>query len=233
MVFFGNLISKISNTFEFDFNELSINNNNNNNNNIPKILHLIWVGDNDEPVYLFDHLNKWISLLPDWEIMLWTNNDMTTKHFPLNIIYLLDKVKMGAQKADIMRYFIMEKYGGVYMDADVEPHSCLNPLINQLPEAEVILCHDMELTWNYISIGFFASIPNHSLFKIACDLCNSVKINTGGDIYIHTGHALLGNALNLFVKKQEPSIFLLPSKYFYHNQDINKKFGSHLYKKEW
>jgi len=45
MVFFGNLISKISNTFEFNFN--------NNNNNIPKTLHLIWVGDKEEPIYLF------------------------------------------------------------------------------------------------------------------------------------------------------------------------------------
>ena len=164
--------------------------------------------------------------------MLWSNNDITTKHFPLNIVYLLNKIKKGAQKADIMRYFIIEKYGGIYLDADVYPINSLNPLINQLPNTECILCHDTDLTWNYISIGFFASIPNHPLFQITCMLCDEVIINTE-DIHLNSGPALLGKALEIFVKKEELSILLLPSKYFYHNNNVIEKFGSHLYKKEW
>jgi mannosyltransferase OCH1-like enzyme len=160
--------------FEFDYNKE--NKESKDVNQIPRIIHLIWVGDNPKPNYLLDNLNKWKELMPSWDIKLWTNNDISTKHFPLNIIKLLNKVNKGAQKADIMRYYIMAKYGGFYLDSDVTPYRSLEPLITQLPNINAILCHDFELTWAYISIGFFSAIPNHPIFIKACELVNNALI---------------------------------------------------------
>ena len=212
------------NTFEFENKE------DNNVNNIPRILHLIWVGDKEEPPYLMENINKWIELLPNWEIMLWKNNDLTTKHFPLNIIYLLDKVKKGAQKADIMRYFIIKKYGGVYMDSDITPYRSLEPIITKLPHTEAILCHDLDVTWYYIINAFFAAIPNHPIFISACELCNSAIINTE-DIHMHTGPRLLGDAVSK--TNLATNTVILPTKFFYRNLEYDGRFGNHFYAKEW
>lgn len=224
---FSQYISFFPNTFEFDFNYEK---NSNDVNSIPRILHIIWVGERDPPSYVFENIKQWTKLMPNWKIMFWTNNDLTTKHFPLDIIYLLDKVKQGAQKADIMRYYIMEKYGGVYVDTDVTPYHSFDPLITQLPNTEAIICHDLDLTCEYISIGFFAAIPNHPIFVKTCELCQTVSINTD-NIYMVTGPKLLGDAVS--ITPVSTKTVLLPSKFFYRNMDFEGRFGNHFYAQEW
>lgn len=207
--------------YEFDTNSVVT-------NNIPKIIHLIWVGENDPPSYFNLHFRKWKELMPDWELRVWRNEDITLQHFPEDIIQLLKTVKKGAQQADIMRYFIMEKYGGVYLDSDITPHKTLESLI-QIPDAKVILCHDLELTWQYISIGFFAAEPNHPLFKLCAQLCYAVKLNTE-DVHMQTGPRLLGEAVSRITDNK---IILLPTKFFYRNETYDGRFGHHFYAKQW
>ena len=113
--------------FEFDNNNLE--NNILENNNIPKIVHIIWVGENDSPTYFNSHILEWKVLMPDWEIRVWKNEDITIEHFPEKIIERINSCIKGAQKADIMRYFIIEKYGGVYVDSDIIPHRSFEPLL--------------------------------------------------------------------------------------------------------
>jgi mannosyltransferase OCH1-like enzyme len=198
-------------------------------NNIPRIAHLIWVGDNPRPNYFDSNVNKWRELMPLWQIRVWTNADITLEHFPEKVIELLSKVQKGAQKADIMRYFIMEKYGGVYLDSDVTPHTSLESLKTKIPDAQAVLCHDIPLTWQYISIGFFAAVPNHPLFKLTTELVFQSTINTE-DLHMHTGPRLLGEAV---YQLSGHKIVLLPSLYFYHNVNYNERFGHHFYAKEW
>ena len=198
-------------------------------NEIPRILHLIWVGENAAPHYFHSNVSKWKELMPLWEVRVWSNSDITIEHFPEDIIDLLGRVKKGAQKADIMRYFIIEKYGGVYMDSDVTPHRSLEPLITQIPDAKAIICHDIPLTWQYISIGFFAAVPHHPLFQLSSQLVYSARINTE-DLHMHTGPRLFGEAVS---RISGNPIVLLPTEFFYRNLDFNERFGNHFYAKEW
>ncbi len=197
-------------------------------NNIPKIIHLIWVGDKDPPHYFETHIIKWKELMTNWEIRIWRNEDISLHHFPPDIIKMLNTIEKGAQKADIMRYFIIEKYGGVYLDSDITPHRSLDPLIN-IKNAKAIVCHDLPLTWQYISIGFFAAEPHHPLFKLACQLCYKAKLNTC-DIHMHTGPRLLGESVAML---ENDEIVLLPSKFFYMNEYYDGRFGHHFYAKDW
>ena len=141
---------------------------------------------------------------------------------------MLKIVEKGAQKADIMRYFIIEKYGGIYLDSDITPHLSMKPLIN-IENANVILCHDLPLTWEYISIGFFAAVPHHPLFQTTCQLCYHAKLNTD-DLHLHTGPRLLGDAVS---KLKNNKIVLLPTKFFYRNENYDGRFGHHFYAKDW
>jgi mannosyltransferase OCH1-like enzyme len=208
-------------------------------NNIPPILHMIWVGDTGYPSYVIDALTNWSSLMPTWQIRLWTNSDITTEHFPEDIIHMIHTATKGAQKADIMRYFIVEKYGGVYVDADVIPCKSLEPIrhIN----TDIIICHDLPVTWNYISIGFFAAVPHHPILTRACQLCRGATINTA-DIHLQTGPRLFGEA----VASTSDAIALLNIYFFYRNRmgdtdcngtkcasDFEGRLGEHWYAKTW
>lgn len=88
---------------------------------IPKKLHLIWVGDMVRPDYVAAHVSLWTALMPEWDIRLWTNADVS--RFP----DIVQKCTKGAQQADIMRLFILYKEGGVYVDTDIVPHRSLSP----------------------------------------------------------------------------------------------------------
>jgi mannosyltransferase OCH1-like enzyme len=223
-----NNITIYSNTFQFDFSQDY--NLENNVNNIPRILHLIWIGKKEEPSYVREHLLKWKKLMPNWQIILWTNDDLVEEKFPLKFLDLLNKVNSGAQKADILRYFIIEKYGGVYVDVDIIPNKSLDPIITQLFNTSLVICHDLEITWAYIINAFFAAVPNHPVLKTACELCiNNIVINTE-DIHMHSGPRLFGECILL---NEKSDIICLPSNFFYHNLNNDNRFGMHIYAKNW
>ena len=208
--------------------------------NIPPLLHMIWVGDRPAPTYAIDALEKWKHLMPEWTVRMWGNDDITEEHFPISIIHKIHAATKGAQKADIMRYFIIEKYGGVYVDSDIIPHKSLEPIRHL--GTRLVVCHDLPITWNYISIGFFAAAPHHPVFMNACCLCHSATINTG-DLHMHTGPRLFGQAIANVLTM--PAV-LLEAQFFYRNKvgdlqpnstrctvDFEERFGTHWYAKEW
>lgn len=225
---FFDKITNYSKTFQFNYSQdYSLQND---VNNIPRILHLIWIGNKEQPDYLMEHLSKWKILMPNWQIILWTNSDLIEEKFPSNILDLLNKVNSGAQKADILRYFIVEKYGGVYLDLDIVPNKSLEPIIKQLSNTSLVICHDLEITWKYVINAFFAAVPNHPVLKTACYICeNNLVINTE-DIHMHSGPRLFGECISL---NQKSDIICLPSNLFYHNLNYDNRFGMHLYAKNW
>ena len=213
---------------------------------IPRILHTVWVGTADMPKYAHENIAKWRELMPNWDVRLWTNADIS--EFP-EIENKINETEKGVQKADILRYFVVEKYGGIYMDADVTPHRSLEPIIamNRMGVA----CNDIPFHWAYCWNGFFAFSPHHPCMKSACEKAKRAIINTE-DIHIKTGPKLFGDALveTCIVKGEH---VMLPSKYlcntvhnnggacvgsfqgvrYYKNSCVDERFGTHEYCREW
>ena len=203
---------------------------------IPKKLHMIWVGENQPPTYVEKNFNSWKSLMPGWECKLWSNDDITSDVFPVELV---NSCTIGAQKADIMRYFIIKKFGGVYVDSDVTPHRSLDTIFTDC--RNIVACHDLQLTWGYIAIGFFAAVPNHHVMNEICELCYTVELNTK-DVHMQTGPRLFGKV----VTKYPDEYTLLPIESFYRNvkgdqcvnglirhDDYEKRFGNHFYAATW
>jgi hypothetical protein len=93
---------------------------------IPKI---IWqtMKTNRVPAILNDYTNTWIEKNPEYEYRFFDNEDIIgfiENDFP-DYLGAYKKIKYGASKADLWRYLIMYKYGGVYADMDCR---CINPL---------------------------------------------------------------------------------------------------------
>lgn len=196
---------------------------------IPRKLHII-TGD-VPPDYVFEYISKWKELMPDWEIRHWRDEHVTEEEFPPDIVERIKMCEKGAQRADIMRYFIIEKYGGFYADSDVKPHRSLEPL--RFMFSDVILCHDNGIEWEYIINAFFGASPNHPIMKRACELCRTVSINSPTDISHETGPRLLGVAVSETRPADERKYTLLPTEYLYVNHWNNDRFGQHLYAHSW
>lgn len=208
---------------------------------IPRLFHMVWVGPNPMPEFAVRNFERWKQLMPSWTFRLWTNNDIHNAEFPDDILVRIHESNTGVQKCDIMKYFIVEKYGGVYMDADVTPAASLEPII-QLNK-KLVLCHDIDVTWGYMAVGFFAAVPHHPVLQRACKDLYVAPLNTG-EPHFHTGPGVMGRAFWNTPPTGE-KYALLPYKFFYYNTDrpadenfpgskeFPGKFGTHEYARMW
>ena len=190
---------------------------------IPHILHFISLYENS----LHENIIKWKTLMPSWTMNIWTNKDIHSDKFTKEQIELLDLITQDEQKMDIMRYFILEKHGGIFVDINIIPNKSLESLVTIYNDAQLLLCHELPLTWEYISNNFIASVPNHPVLKKASEMCFDILANTE-DIQLKTGPFLLGHAVASIEDSEK--YFLLPTKSFYRNKDFGGKFGE--YKKQ-
>lgn len=85
---------------------------------IPKIIHIIWLGSKSFPQNYQYYLETWHQFHPLWEIKLWDDKAILKENFLSQDLY--NQAESYAEKADIARYEILYKYGGLYVDADYE-----------------------------------------------------------------------------------------------------------------
>ncbi len=85
---------------------------------IPKIIHYFWFGNHELPMLEQKCINSWLKKCPDYEIKRWdeSNYDISQN------LYM--KQAYEAQKwgfvPDYARLDILYRYGGIYLDTDVE-----------------------------------------------------------------------------------------------------------------
>jgi mannosyltransferase OCH1-like enzyme len=193
---------------------------------IPKLLHMIWVGDSPALPFVETHRAAWAALLgPSWIVRLWTNDDIA--EFPANVQEFIGRALKGVEKADILRYYIVERYGGIYMDADVVPHRSLDPIL--WLQKSLVICHDIPVTWPYIAIGMFAAIPNHPVLQMCCRFVLQGNLNTGRP-HFETGPRVFGEAI---YQSNSETIACLPVEMFYHNGHNDARMGCHTYTRMW
>jgi mannosyltransferase OCH1-like enzyme len=98
---------------------------------IPKILHQIWLGGEIPPREKERCLNIKENLPRDWTYELWTDDRLSktlTDNFPnLNIF---TKTPNLGQKSDILRNYLLCKFGGVYCDTDIILYKNFNQLLD-------------------------------------------------------------------------------------------------------
>lgn len=84
---------------------------------IPKLIHLCWFSGESYPVEIRECLDSWKKILPDYNIMVWDYNKAKTIGIPFINDALEDK--RWAFAADVVRFYAVWKYGGLYMDSDI------------------------------------------------------------------------------------------------------------------
>ena len=216
--------------------------------NIPKKIHFYWTGKMPYLRYLsalsFKRLN------PNWRIVLWTSqvkskirtwqsselnyslnwDDWTEEYNKLcDEFHEVDFKDFGVSndmsevhKSDLLRYWILSKYGGVYSDTDIvyfKPITELYVNIEENHDKETFVC-----ICNYgHSSGFFMSSPGSRFFRrmfneaIKVDL---VKYQSNGPDLCNRLFPTIGS-----IEAISPAINIgMDSVYFYNGQHVDKLY---------
>ncbi|KAI1822716.1 nucleotide-diphospho-sugar transferase [Xylaria intraflava] len=135
---------------------------------IPKILHQVfhnWSDPDSTAVTLPDDWEgarqSCIALNPDWEYKLWTiktSREFIEDEFPW-FLDTYDSYKFPIQRVDVIRYFILRHFGGIYMDLDNGCKLSLEP-ITQFPAFTTFGGHGT------LSNNILGGQPDHPLFHL-------------------------------------------------------------------
>ncbi|MDF2614693.1 MAG: hypothetical protein K0S71_2479 [Clostridia bacterium] len=123
---------------------------------IPKVFHRIWIGSKPMPQEFIEYGETWKKHHPDWEMKLWTDENMIV----LQNQDAYNNALHFAQKADLARYEILYRFGGVYIDCDFE---CVRSIEELLKGIEAFAASEDGCT---ISIGIMGCVPQNEIFKV-------------------------------------------------------------------
>lgn len=121
---------------------------------IPRILHYIWFGNHPLTPLTEQCLSSWQEHMPDWTIMRWDESNFNIAAAPLYVRQAYEARKF-AFVSDYVRLWALEKFGGVYMDTDVE---ILRPL-GELMELPAFTGYEASVA-NAPVTGLMASAPH-------------------------------------------------------------------------
>jgi len=129
---------------------------------VPKIIHQIWIGKK-VPEEFKEFQKSWKKFHPDWEYRLWTQRDIDG--FGFYNIDIIRESRNPGEISDLMRYEILYRYGGLYVDFDFEclrPHDELNHMYDFYVGIQPLDSDDLQL-----GIGLIGSVPGHPILESA------------------------------------------------------------------
>lgn len=149
---------------------------------IPKIIHYVWLGGKPLPDKFRNYIDGWKSLMPEYEFMEWNEDN-----FDLSVCKFAEEAysrQKYAFSADFIRIAVLKRYGGIYLDTDVE---VLKPF-DGLLENEFFLGFENEA---HVGSAVIGSVPDHPLvtalyaFYISTSFVNGKTLNmTPNVIYL-------------------------------------------------
>lgn len=124
---------------------------------IPKKIHYIWIGGGKLPDKYNKYIESWKKYNPDYEIIKWDENnyDFTSGRY----IKEAYEAKAWSFVTNYVRIDIIYRYGGIYLDTDVEAIANFDKMLND----EAFFCMG---SYDRINIGCgFGGIKGHPIFK--------------------------------------------------------------------
>ena len=124
---------------------------------IPKIIHYCWFGRGEKPELAKKCIASWRKFCPDFEIREW--NEDNCDYLAMPFMAEAYAAKKYAFVSDVMRLLVLEQYGGVYFDTDVEAVRDIAPLMDD--EGFIGFENDQ-----YVASGLtIASVPHHPVVQ--------------------------------------------------------------------
>jgi mannosyltransferase OCH1-like enzyme len=198
---------------------------------IPRIFHQVWINDEGQPVpdEYAAYTATWLRLHPGWEYRLWNLDNLD---FALRRPELIPQAKSYSQMSDLLRFEVLYRYGGVYIDTDFEPFKCIEPLLDGV---RMFLCSEDGETLTASIVGAEESSP--LFLRLLDELPEQIGLEAPN---IETGPTYVTRTLLTGGFGDE--LTLLPTRYFfpYNTYDLYRKdesfpdaYAAHRYAHSW
>lgn len=92
---------------------------------IPRVIHRVWLGSDEMPEEFRHYGETWERHHPEWEMRLWTDSNLPELRFP----EAFDRCRNHGERSDVLRSELLARFGGLYVDTDVECKRPIEPLI--------------------------------------------------------------------------------------------------------
>ncbi|MDH3605103.1 MAG: glycosyltransferase, partial [Candidatus Tectomicrobia bacterium] len=132
---------------------------------IPKIIHQIYFGGESAVREDYRRYREtWLKNHPTWTYRFWDAEQcrqLIAEHYAW-FLPCYDAYPHRIQKCDAVRYFILHRYGGLYVDMDIE---------NLKPVDDLVDARDLLLSENATGYtnAIMGSVPGHPLWPLVCE----------------------------------------------------------------
>jgi len=169
---------------------------------------------------------RWPALHPSWEHRLWTEANLPED---VERPEVLDRNRIPAERADVLRYELLWRYGGVYVDADMEP---LRPLDELLDGDDFFIG---ELKPGRINNAVIGAAAGHPILRTAMREARFMVYDDPrrapvDEIKVSTGPLFLAGVVQRF-----PDVHTLPPAAFYPSEDdeLESAYARHHTARTW
>jgi len=185
---------------------------------IPRTIHQIWLGADPYPDAFADYARGWVELHPGWEHRLWTE-DTLPPDLPRREAY--EVLRNPSERSDVLRYELLRRVGGVYVDCDVE---CLRSIEPLLDGVEFVVAAEER---GRADVALVGSIPGHPLLDRACEELRP-RNSYGPTLDEGTGAAFLDRILAEFPAIEPVEGVFGPGGYAVHHADRSAREADEL-----
>jgi mannosyltransferase OCH1-like enzyme len=148
---------------------------------ITKKIHQIWVGPHPIPEKSAKFIKKIQELHPEYEYRLWVDSDLIEENF--SNIHYIRATPIYAQKADIMRYEILYRHGGVYLDIDFEIIRPLTPYLT----TPLVVCNEDANVDQYMTNAFIYAHPGLPSLQRCVEMIGTCQLGGQVNVAVATG----------------------------------------------
>ena len=149
---------------------------------IPPNIHFLWISPTHDSQTIPDdvqsNIGTWREFHPDYHIRVWSLSDIREDlklYHELPLLDLIECFRFEAMKSDIIRLFLIHKYGGFYNDLK---NRAMRPFLNELSgTSKALITEHAPTIENYkgrLMNSFLAGPPRHKFFL---DCLRAVAIN--------------------------------------------------------
>ncbi len=142
---------------------------------IPKVIHYCWFGKNPLPESVQNCIKSWKTYCPDYQIIEWNENnfDLSKSSFA-QAAY---SAKKWAFVSDYARVCILNEFGGIYLDTDVQLIKSLDPFMKY----DLLFGFERD---DRIMTALIGSAPNASFMKKIENYYSGLNfVNPDGSFY--------------------------------------------------